>query len=69
MPVSDTLPYQWYDTPNLHLFTIADFESFCASHDIRILERLVLQHGRPISFAPNLRGSLAVFRFESRRAT
>ena len=69
MPVSDTLPYEWYNTPNLHLFTIADFEDFCSTHSIRILERLVLQRGRPIRFAPNLRGSLAVFRFESNRAT
>jgi methionine biosynthesis protein MetW len=68
MPVSDTLPYQWYDTPNVHLCTIRDFERFCFDHGIRILERLVLHEGRPISFLPNLLGSLAVFRFE-RRAT
>jgi methionine biosynthesis protein MetW len=66
MPVSDTLPYQWYDTPNVHLCTIRDFERFCADHGIRILERLVLREGRPVSFLPNLRGSLAVFRFEKR---
>jgi methionine biosynthesis protein MetW len=64
MPVSDVLPYQWYNTPNLHLFTIADFESFCESHSIRVLERLVLHRGRPVNFMPNLRGTLAVFRFE-----
>ena len=29
MPVSKTLPYQWYDTPNVHLCTINDFEDFC----------------------------------------
>jgi len=66
MPVSDTLPYQWYDTPNVHLCTIRDFERFCADHGIRILERLVLHEGRPVSFLPNLLGSLAVFRFEKR---
>ncbi len=64
MPVSGTLPYQWYDTPNVHLCTIRDFEQFCAAHSIHILERLVLHEGRPVSFIPNLRGSLAVFRFE-----
>ena len=26
MPVSSSLPYQWYDTPNIHLCTVADFE-------------------------------------------
>jgi len=66
MPVSATLPYQWYDTPNVHLCTIRDFERFCADHGIRILERLVLNEGRRVSFLPNLLGSLAVYRFEKR---
>jgi methionine biosynthesis protein MetW len=66
MPVSDSLPYQWYDTPNVHLCTIADFERFCADHAIRVLERTVLHDGRPVGFLPNLRGSLAVFRFEKK---
>ena len=66
MPVSDELPYQWYDTPNVHLCTIADFESFCRSHSIRVIERVVMHEGRPVSFMPNLLGSLAVFRFEKK---
>ena len=64
MPVSRDLPYQWYDTPNIHLCTVHDFETFCESHAIRILERIVLHGGCEVSFLPNLRGSLAVFRFE-----
>jgi methionine biosynthesis protein MetW len=64
MPVSSTLPYQWYNTPNVHLFTIRDFESFCAGQGIRILERVVLDEGRVISTLPNLMGSLAVYRFD-----
>lgn len=64
MPVSRTLPYEWYDTPNVHLCTIRDFERFCADHSIRVLERLVLHAGRRVAFLPNLLGSLAVFRFE-----
>lgn len=67
MPVSHELPYAWYDTPNVHLCTIRDFEDFCAGRDIRILERLVLHDHRPIRLLPNLRGSLAVFRFEKAR--
>jgi len=67
MPVSKSLPYEWYNTPNVHLFTIADFESFCQSHSIRILERVVMQENRRIRYAANLRGSLAVFRFEAGR--
>jgi len=64
MPVSSTLPYQWYDTPNVHLFTLRDFESFCAGHGIRILERIVIDRGHVVSVLPNLLGSLAVYRFD-----
>ncbi len=67
MPVSRELPYEWYDTPNVHLCTIRDFENFCVERGIRILERLVLHDSRPVRVLPNLRGSLAVFRFEKAR--
>jgi len=62
MPVSENLPYQWYDTPNVHLCTINDFEDFCAKHNIRISERRVLTGGRAINALPNLLGSLAMYR-------
>lgn len=64
MPVSDNLPHQWHDTPNVHLCTISDFENFCAGHGVRILERKVLTGGKPVAFLPNLLGSLAVYRFQ-----
>jgi methionine biosynthesis protein MetW len=64
MPVSQNLPYQWYDTPNVHLCTIGDFEAFCVEHGIRVLERVVLHRGRAVRWLPNLTGSLAVFRIE-----
>ena len=64
MPVSDNLPYQWHDTPNVHLCTLSDFEYFCAGHGVRIMERKVLTGGRPVRVLPNLLGSLAVYRFQ-----
>ena len=64
MPVSDNLPFQWYDTPNIHLCTITDFEDFCESHAVRILERTVITDGTAVSFLPNLLGALAVYRFQ-----
>ena len=64
MPVSDNLPYEWHDTPNVHLCTIADFERFCAERGVKILERKVLTRGRPVALLPNLLGSLAVYRFQ-----
>lgn len=63
MPVSENLPYEWFDTPNVHLCSMADFESFCSERDIRVLERKVLTHGRPVSVIPNLLGALAVYHF------
>lgn len=67
MPVSDQLPYQWYDTPNIHLCTLHDFETFCASHAIKVLERRVITNGREVKNLPNLRGSLAIYRVEKAR--
>ena len=65
MPVSDNLPYQWFDTPNVHLCTIADFERFCRERSIRIVERKVLTNGAAVSVWPNFLGALAVYHFGS----
>jgi len=62
MPVSEELPYEWYDTPNVHLCTTLDFEDLCRKLGVRIRERLALHQGRQINFLPNLFGSLAVYR-------
>jgi len=67
MPVSDALPYQWYNTPNVHLFTIHDFEAFCESHSIHVIERIVMDGSQRVALLPNLRGGLAVFRLEKNR--
>ena len=62
MPVSEALPYEWYNTPNVHLCTMADFEDLCHKLGVRIRERLALHRSRPVAFLPNLLGSLAVYR-------
>lgn len=64
MPVSESLPYQWYDTPNVHLCTLQDFEIFCAEHKINILERRVMTGKIEIGLLPNLLGNTAVYRFK-----
>ena len=61
MPVSKRLPYQWYDTPNVHFSTIRDFDVFCAEKGIAVERRAVLAGGREISLLPNVRGETAVF--------
>jgi methionine biosynthesis protein MetW len=62
MPVSEELPYAWYETPNVHLCTLTDFEDLCRRLGTRIEERLALHAGRPVSLLPNVFGSLAVYR-------
>ena len=62
MPVSASLPYEWYETPNVHHCTITDFEDLCRRLEIRIRERLVLHEGNPVTLMANLLGSLAVYR-------
>ena len=66
MPVSQSLPYQWYDTPNIHLCTVADFDAFLAARSYRVLNRVVLAAGSPVTVAPNLTGELAIYRFRRR---
>jgi methionine biosynthesis protein MetW len=63
MPMSPSLPHHWYDTPNVHLCTIADFDAFCRERMIPVSERLVITAGKTIHLFPNLLGDLAMYRF------
>ncbi|MBY0271533.1 MAG: methionine biosynthesis protein MetW [Burkholderiales bacterium] len=63
MPVSENLPFEWFNTPNIHLCTVADFEKFCGERGIRIVGRTVLTDGRAVNLLPNLLGELAVYQF------
>ena len=62
MPVSESLPYEWYDTPNVRFFTIDDFESLCGARGIQILERAAFDEGTPVTEDANLNANLAVYR-------
>ncbi|BBI98384.1 methionine biosynthesis protein MetW [Ferrigenium kumadai] len=64
MPVSKELPYQWYDTPNVHLCTLQDFETFCSGQGVVILDRRVMTGEHEVNLLPNLLGSTAVYRFQ-----
>jgi len=63
MPVSDRLPYQWYDTPNIHLCTVADFDAFLRERNCIVENRVVLAGGHAVHVLPNLLGELAIYRF------
>ena len=62
MPVSKSLPYEWFNTPNVRVLTIADFEALAHKLGIEILGRVVLHHGKTVHWLPNLFGSLAIYR-------
>ena len=65
MPVTKQLSYQWYDTPNIHFFTYADFEALCKEREINILHRQFLANGFPDNALravwPNLFTEIAVY--------
>ncbi len=65
MPVTRVLPYQWYDTPNIRVGTFADFEVLARKTGLRVTDSFGLQGGEVVRRWPNLRASVAVFRFES----
>ena len=66
MPVSKALPYEWFNTPNVHLCTINDFEKFCNNHKIVVLERSVITDDQAVNFMPNLLGNLAMYRLKAK---
>src|SRR5437763_4358855 len=63
MPVSKSLPYQWFDTPNIHLCTVADFDAFLAARKHVVMDRVVLAGRKRVGVIPNLLGELAIYRF------
>ena len=66
MPVTRALPAAWYNTENIHLFTLVDFEKLCRQKDIFLKERIVVNsHHQPSALArllPNLMGEVAIYR-------
>ncbi|HTH40743.1 MAG TPA: methionine biosynthesis protein MetW [Rhodocyclaceae bacterium] len=68
MPVSEDLPYQWYDSPNVRFFTIKDFEVLCSDMGFVIRDSQVLDEaGNLVKEEPNYLGSLGVYRLARSR--
>ena len=64
MPVTKALPYQWYDTPNIRVGTLADFEILARKTGLQVTESFGLHGGAVVRRWPNLLASVAVFKFE-----
>lgn len=67
MPVSDFMPYQWYDTPNIHFCTVRDFDDFCRQRNIDVITRTVVDYKHRdsglIRAFPNLLSEIAIYHF------
>lgn len=65
MPVSKFMPYQWYDTPNIHFCTVKDFDRLCEDRNIKVLTRTVVDSSHKGSWYiktwPNLLGEIAIY--------
>ncbi|KQW91342.1 methionine biosynthesis protein MetW [Massilia sp. Root418] len=66
MPVSESLPYEWYDTPNVRCATISDFRELAEELGLEVMECVALAEGKIVTVLPNLRGELAVFRLRKK---
>ena len=68
MPISKSLPNNWFDTPNIHLCTFKDFEILCKDLKIKIIEKKVLNNNYSanlfLKLFPNLFGEIALYRFK-----
>jgi methionine biosynthesis protein MetW len=63
MPVSREMPYAWYDTPNLHLATVRDFEDLLGQLGLEVTAKAFLCDGRPVHWLAALRSTQAIYRF------
>ena len=66
MPVTRALPYEWYDTPNIRVGTLTDFEVLALRNGLSVLDSFGIQRGRAVRHWPNLMASVAVFKIERR---
>jgi len=61
VPVTQELPHQWYDTPNLRFFSLKDFRNFCRESQITIVKERDLGLSREVHFLPNILAHFGVF--------
>ncbi len=61
MPKTEELPYEWYDTPNIHLATVRDFEDLCRAERLCIDHAIYITGEGRVHFMPNLRAETALF--------
>jgi methionine biosynthesis protein MetW len=60
-PVTPSLPYKWYNTPNLHFLSISDFADYCRNRGINVLQTAYTGNNRKIGLFPNLLAMAGIF--------
>lgn len=60
-PLTPSLPFLWYESPNLHFLSISDFVDYCWAKNITIERRVYLGKKRPVKFLPNLFADSGLF--------
>ena len=60
-PITGSLPYLWFDTPNVRFLSISDFKNFCKEKNIRIVEAHYLGKKEVVHLCPNLLALNAIF--------
>lgn len=65
MPVTGQMPYDWYNTPNIHLCTLKDFERLAGTLRFTIIERATFNDEREVKFLAGWRSTLAAYRFSA----
>ncbi|MGB3242488.1 MAG: methionine biosynthesis protein MetW [Candidatus Omnitrophota bacterium] len=66
VPITPSLPYRWYDTPNLHFLSIKDFKVFCAEQNFTVEKVFFLTEKRMVRFMPNLFALNAIFQISGK---
>ncbi|MDP8299015.1 MAG: methionine biosynthesis protein MetW [Candidatus Tantalella remota] len=66
VPVTSSLPYTWYDTPNLHFLSIKDFQVFCDTSDLKVETKVFLSGKGRVKILPNLFALNAIFQISGR---
>jgi methionine biosynthesis protein MetW len=68
MPQSKTLPNAWFDTPNIHLCTVKDFDNLCQKENVTVLRRSIVNHAHKDTLGtrllPNLFGQIALYQIK-----
>jgi methionine biosynthesis protein MetW len=61
VPVTKALPYEWYDTPNLHFLSIADFKAYCKKRNLHIEDSAFIRKNNKVRLFPNLFAEIGLF--------